>query len=130
MSGWGVGSRGKLSALKIKIKDCEYDYPNIFNIPSPDNEDFFCAISRIGSGCHGDSGGPMICEENGQVVLYGAVHDGEDHRECRRNFDNIYANIYQHIELIETVLVRLFCFFLFSTSFLKQCLAQSSVDSI
>ena len=104
MSGWGVGSRGKLSALEIRTKDCEYeDHPNI---ASQDNEEFFCAISRIGSGCHGDSGGPMICEENDQVVLYGVVHGGEDDFRCRSNFDNIYANIYKHIELIETVLVR------------------------
>ena len=105
MSGWGEGSRGKLSALKIKIKDCEYDYPNIFNIPSPDNEDFFCAISRIGSGCHGDSGGPMICEENDKAVFYGVASAVTDKR-CRENFVNIYANIYQHIELIESALVK------------------------
>ena len=104
VSGWGRGSGGKLNALEIRTKDCDYEYDP--NIPSPDNEDFFCAISRVGSGCWGDSGGPMICEENDQVVLYGAVSTGEDYNGCGSNFDNIYANIYQHIELIETVLVR------------------------
>ena len=108
MSGWGVGSKGTLNALEIKIKDCEHE--NISGIPFKDNENYFCAIPRVGSGCHGDSGGPMICEENDQVVLYGVVHGGVDDDECRPNFDNIYSNIYQHLELIETVMVRLFCF--------------------
>ena len=112
MSGWGTGSRGKLNALKIRIKDCDYEYDP--EIPSPDNEDIFCAISKVGSGCHGDSGGPLICEENDQVVLYGAVSTGEDHSRCGSNFDNIYANIYNNVELIKTVLVRLLFLFHFS----------------
>ena len=74
----------------------------------------------------------MICEENDQVVLYGVVHYGEDKSLCRANFDNIYANIYQHIELIDTVLVRLFLFLSFQYFVFKteQSLAQFSVDSI
>ena len=87
MSGWGTGSRGKLNALKIRIKDCDYEYDP--EIPSPDNEDIFCAISKVGSGCHGDSGGPLICEENDQVVLYGAVSTGEDYFGCGSNFDKL-----------------------------------------
>ena len=110
MSGWGTGSGTKLNALEIKIKDCEHeDHPSG---SSKDNKNFFCALPRVGSGCHGDSGGPMICEENDQVVLYGVVHSGVDYALCRPNFDNIYANIYHHIELVETFLVRPFLFVL------------------
>ena len=73
------------------------------------NDNFFCLLSKIGSACFGDSGGPMICEENNKVVFYGVASAVSDTSgSCRENFVNIYANVYQHIELIENTLVRFF----------------------
>ena len=75
-----------------------------------DNDDnFFCLLSKIGSACYGDSGGPMICEENDKVVFYGVASAVSDiSGSCRENFVNIYASVYQHIELIESTLVGFF----------------------
>ena len=76
------------------------------------NDDYFCLLSKIGSACFGDSGGPMICEENDKVVFYGVASAVTDPvvGSCRENFVNIYASVYQHIELIESTLVRFFSF--------------------
>ena len=107
MSGWGRGSGNNLNALKMKINKCGWnlDY----------NDDYFCLLSKIGSACYGDSGGPMICEENNKVVLYGVASAVSD-KSCRQNFVNIYANVYQHIELIENTLVRFFLILLLCSS--------------
>jgi len=97
VSGWGEGSGNFLNALEMKINKCGPD-------DDLDNDDnFFCLLSKIGSACYGDSGGPMICEENDKAVFYGVASAVTDKR-CRENFVNIYANVYQHIELIESAL--------------------------
>ena len=110
VSGWGRGSGQKLNALEMKINKCAHgpdgDKWNLDN-----NDDFFCLLSEIGSACFGDSGGPMICEENDKVVFYGVASAVSDTSgSCRENFVNIYASVYQHIELIESTLVRFFFF--------------------
>ena len=94
----------------MKINKCAHGPDgDIFNLDNNDN--FFCLLSKIGSACYGDSGGPMICEENDKVVFYGVASAVTDlSGSCRENFVNIYANVYQHIELIESTLVRFFSF--------------------
>ena len=37
-----------------------------------------CASNRPKSTCRGDSGGPLICEENGKAVIHGIVSGGFD----------------------------------------------------
>ena len=55
----------------------------------------------------------MICEENDKVVFYGVASAVSDiSGSCRENFVNIYASVYQHIELIESTLVGFFFFLL------------------
>ena len=88
---------------KLHNPYCHSDKWNLDN-----NDNFFCLLSKIGSACYGDSGGPMICEENDKVVFYGVASAVTDIGSCRENFVNIYASVHQHIELIENTLVRFF----------------------
>jgi len=52
------------------------------------------------SGCHGDSGGPFVCNVGGRWELHGAVSHGSGDCSARRSY-TVYANIYNFRRWIE-----------------------------
>ena len=45
------------------------------------------------SGCHGDSGGPFVCQVGGQWELHGAVSFGSETCQSTKSY-TVFANVY------------------------------------
>ena len=55
--------------------------------------------------CHGDSGGPLMCEQNGEFVLHGvASRKSGDHPCAFKNFPDIHANVFNSMDLVNSVI--------------------------
>ena len=65
-----------------------------------------CGKSEKGAACSGDSGGPLICEEDGKAVLHGVVSFNE-FESCEISEVGFYANVSESLQFIEGVLVRI-----------------------
>ena len=67
-----------------------------------------CGKSAIGAHCLGDSGGPMICEEDTKAVLHGVVGFGQ-FSNCLKDEIGFYTNVSytKTLQFIEMVLVRI-----------------------
>ncbi|XP_075073154.1 urokinase-type plasminogen activator [Mixophyes fleayi] len=65
------------------------------------NNNMFCAGDpewKVDA-CKGDSGGPLICQHNGQMMLYGIISWGE---ECaKKNKPGVYTRITNYLQWIE-----------------------------
>ena len=60
--------------------------------------------------CRGDSGGPLMCQQNGEFVLHGVVSHGES---CAEEWPGIYANVFHNMDLVNSVTkVSLYSIFL------------------
>ena len=68
-------------------------------LPDKDGEKY---IGGDIDSCFGDSGGPLICEEDGKAVVTGVVSWGE---KCAvKGFPGIYGRVYHHSSWIETTI--------------------------
>ena len=63
-------------------------------------------IFKKGAICGGDSGGPLICEEDGKAVLHGVVSFNE-FGSCEISEVGFYANVSESLQFIKGVLVRI-----------------------
>ena len=60
-----------------------------------------CAYTEAKDACGGDSGGPLICEQNGEFVLHGVVSRGVS---CAyKNFPGVYANVFNKMDFVNLV---------------------------
>eukprot|EP00438_Fugacium_kawagutii_P018042 Skav216311 [mRNA] locus=scaffold494:242862:243101:- [translate_table: standard] len=57
--------------------------------------------SGITDACHGDSGGPMVCAENGFFVVRGVTSWGLG---CASRFPGVYARVYPALEWIKSTM--------------------------
>ena len=67
-----------------------------------DDDTMLCAGyggSSVISGCHGDSGGPFVCQENRRWVLRGAVSWGDDRCRGGSTF-SVFARISSFVDWI------------------------------
>ena len=53
------------------------------------------------SGCHGDSGGPFVCEVNGKWELHGAVSWGSGICDSKQAY-TVFARITKYLDWIKT----------------------------
>ena len=60
-----------------------------------------CAYTEGKTACWGDSGGPFMCEQNDQFILYGAVGGGGD---CGlQHFSGYFANVFNHMDFVKKI---------------------------
>ena len=78
-----------------------------------DNEMFCAGFLKNNStlACHGDSGGPLICHQNGQTVLAGIVSWGKE--RCETHLPNVFARVSNYLEWIQKYMEKT------STSYLR-----------
>ena len=76
--------------------------PRLKYSPSgPYNKTFeLCAFAKGRAHCNGDSGGPFMCEQNGQFVLHGVV--SRSIKPCAvGNYPTVYANVLSQMDFIK-----------------------------
>ncbi|XP_078372692.1 elastase-1-like [Oculina patagonica] len=109
-TGWGKTSSNStfsdvLREAKMPVVDNETCAAgNVDLFAAVDDETMVCAGyggNSVISGCHGDSGGPFVCNESGHWVLRGAISWG-DHR-CRAGSTfSVFTRISRFVDWIHT----------------------------
>ena len=90
------------------------------------NQFIYCGRSNYGTICDGDSGGPLICEEDGMAVLHGIISSVTvtgvvGLNECPANAQNNFSSIYDFLSFIKHTLVKLLSFIANYTIQLSVC---------
>ena len=72
-----------------------------FTPTGPYNKTFeLCAFAKGRAHCSGDSGGPFMCEQNGQFVLHGVV--SRSVKPCAvGNYPTVYAKVLSQMDFIK-----------------------------
>lgn len=82
------------------------------NLPAAvDNQTMLCAGhggNSVVSGCHGDGGGPFVCEESGRWVLRGAISWGDPWCRAGSTF-SIYTRISTFVDWIHGAKTKARC---------------------
>lgn len=99
-----VLQQGKLPV--VSQKTCrDLNTPNI-NIPVTDA--MICAgsggVSNL-SGCHGDSGGPFVCEAGGKWYLQGAVSHGSSHCNSTETY-TVFSKVTHFRDWIDEMMMQ------------------------
>ena len=112
--GWGkIAHPGSMTHLlqqgRMQIVDRRVCHNlNIRNIPFPITNAMVCAgdggRSRT-SGCHGDSGGPFVCQRGNRWEVHGAVSHGSS--DCRSDKTyTVFANVVYFRRWIDDIMKR------------------------
>lgn len=114
ITGWGKTSSDSsfskiLREAKMPVVDyqtCAAGNANLF--AKVDDKTMLCAGyggNSVVSGCHGDSGGPFVCKEQGRWVLRGAVSWGDHWCRGGSTF-SVFARISTFVEWISTTKMK------------------------
>jgi secreted trypsin-like serine protease len=63
-----------------------------------------CAGAQGKGGCHGDSGGPLTCNENGRWIIRGVVSWGNS--MCRTDHYSVFARVSSLVNWINNITSR------------------------
>lgn len=111
ITGWGKKSSNLNSYFSKVLQEAKMpvvDYQTcaagnaILPYAQVDDDTMLCAGyggSSVISGCHGDSGGPFVCQENRRWVLRGAVSWGDDRCRGGSTF-SVFARISSFVDWI------------------------------
>ena len=107
VAGWGKTSEhgptsSELRSVGVSVfsaEDCEERHAcDNFEL----NNDEFCAGDEGGDSCSGDSGGPLICENDDLLTLTGIVSRG--YGCAQANYPGIYGDVFEYIDWIDNVM--------------------------
>jgi len=107
VTGWGrIGTIGIFSPVLKEVeltvisdKVCKDIYRNILDVGS----EHICAMAPGENACEGDSGGPLIVEENGKWTLAGVVNGGHPSKHCvdtQPGFPGVYGRVTEVMDWI------------------------------
>ena len=118
VAGWGLTEAGGSTArvlqeIGVNIFSNEYCHAKSIygtfiqqnelcaGLPDKDGKDY---IGGEIDACSGDSGGPLICEKNGNAVLTGVVSWG--HKCATEGYPEIFGRVYHHSSWIKTTMAN------------------------
>ena len=93
----------------VDYKTCAAGNINLFQ--KVDDMTMVCAGyggNSVISGCHGDSGGPFVCQESGRWVLRGAVNWGDHWCRAGSTF-SVFARISTFVTWIQAATGKAHC---------------------
>jgi len=117
ITGWGKTSFNSkfsefLQEAKIPVVSYKTCVAGNINLPQKvDNITMVCAGyggNAVISGCHGDSGGPFVCQESGRWVLRGAVSWGDHWCRSGKTF-SVFARISTFVDWIQAAMEKANC---------------------
>lgn len=117
ITGWGRTSFNSsfsefLREAKMPVVNHTTCAAGNINLPqSVDDETMVCAGyggNTVISGCHGDSGGPFVCQESGRWVLRGAVSWGDHWCRSGPTF-SVFARISAFVDWIHAAMRKANC---------------------
>ena len=82
----------------LRMRTWKYIFFRYFNY---DEKFKICAYTEGKTACWGDSGGPFMCEQNDQFILYGAVGGGG--RCGLYHYSGFFANVFNHMDFIKEI---------------------------
>jgi len=111
ISGWGaVNSGSSLASFELRAGNVPIQPNSVCTMPSVYGQSItdgmFCAgtLDKGVDACDGDSGGPLICENNGVHTLYGIISWGQ---HCGFiNKPGVYVKVSQYVDWIQRKLAQ------------------------
>ncbi|KAL9965244.1 hypothetical protein ACROYT_G029015 [Oculina patagonica] len=122
ISGWGTVKFNFLGTAKPPMYLQQANVPIVdYNTCAKKSGDLVHGAKMVCTGgdgkvsCHGDNGGPLVCEEEGGWVLRG-VTSGAD-KKCKTDHYSIYARVSNYVDWIDHQIAIAFALFVLGPVF-------------
>ncbi|XP_063375344.1 phenoloxidase-activating enzyme-like [Cydia amplana] len=102
IAGWGQTEHGQPSPIKLHAQ-VQLISPNTCRKYFPVTGGMLCAAGRHGQdSCFGDSGGPIMVEQQGNFQLVGIVSFGDS--KCGGSKPSVYTNVFSYLDWIQNTM--------------------------
>ncbi|XP_063636116.1 uncharacterized protein LOC134806725 [Cydia splendana] len=99
IAGWGQTEHGQASSIKLHAQ-VQLISPNTCRKYFQVTNSMLCAAGRNGQdSCFGDSGGPIVVEQQGNFQLVGVVSFGDS--KCGGSKPSVYTNVFSYLDWIQ-----------------------------
>ncbi|XP_063380322.1 phenoloxidase-activating enzyme-like [Cydia fagiglandana] len=102
IAGWGQTEHGQASSIKLHAQ-VQLISPNTCRKYFQVTDGMLCAAGRNGQdSCFGDSGGPIVVEQQGNFQLMGIVSFGDS--KCGGSKPSVYTNVFSYLDWIQNTM--------------------------